>query len=48
MLRTTTPPEGMGVEENCFVRRIEAHQCVFGFTPDSLHQTMPSGVTAMP
>jgi hypothetical protein len=28
MLRTTPPPEGMGVEENCFVRRIEAHQCV--------------------
>src|SRR6267378_5673690 len=24
MLRTTPPREGMGVEENCFVRRIEA------------------------
>jgi len=34
MLRTTPPPEGMGVEENCFVRRTK-RTSVFGFTPDS-------------
>src|SRR2546422_4282620 len=47
MLRTTPPPEGIGVLENFFVRGSNLTN-VFGSRPDSLYQTVPSGVTAIP
>src|SRR5437870_2554065 len=47
MLRTTPPPEGIGVLENFFVRGSNLTN-VFGSMPDSLNQTVPSGVTAIP
>ena len=47
MLRTTPPPEGMGVEENCFDRGSK-RTSVLGVTPDSLYQTVPSGTIAIP
>jgi hypothetical protein len=47
MLRITPPPEGSGVVENDLVLGSN-RASVFGFTPDSLYQTMPSGVTVMP
>src|SRR2546427_9595329 len=47
MLRTTPPPEGIGVLENFFVRGSNL-TTVFGSMPDSLNQTVPSGVTAIP
>jgi hypothetical protein len=37
----------MGVEENDFVFGSKPTR-VFGVTPDSLYQTIPSGLTAMP
>src|SRR5438874_13587132 len=47
MLRTTPPPEGMGVVLKCFVLGSK-RTSVFGCTPDSLYHTVPSRVTAMP
>ena len=47
MLRTTPPPDGMTVDEKAFERGSN-RTSVFGLTPDSLYQTMPSGVTVMP
>src|SRR5207248_2721373 len=47
MLRTTPPPERIGVLENFFVRGSNLTN-VFGSRPDSLYQTVPSGVTAIP
>ena len=47
MLRTTPPPEGMGHDWNDFVFGSKATR-VFGFTPDSLYQTTPSRVEAIP
>src|SRR2546422_6466657 len=47
ILRTVPPPEGIVVRAIVSVlgsKRIS----VFGFTPDSLYQTIPSGVIAMP
>ena len=47
MLRTTPPPEGMGHVLKVFVFGLNATS-VFGLTPDSLYQTVPSLVEAMP
>src|SRR5207249_2745055 len=47
MLRTTPPPDGMTVDEKAFERGSN-RTSVFGLTPDSLYQTMPSRVTVMP
>jgi len=47
MLRTTPPPDGIG-----FVRKLSDlgsnRTRVLGFTPDSLYQTSPSLVMAIP
>jgi hypothetical protein len=47
MLRTTPPPDGIG-----FVLKVSDlgsnFTRVLGFTPDSLYQTSPSFVTAIP
>ena len=47
MLRTTPPPDGIG-----FVRKLSDlgsnRTRVLGFTPDSLYQTSPSLVIAIP
>src|SRR5690242_4425028 len=42
MLRTVPPPEGIGALANCSVFGSK-RTIVFGFTPDSLYQTAPSG-----
>src|SRR5713226_6678048 len=47
MLRTVPPPEGIIARANCSVWGSN-WMMVFGFTPDSLYQTIPSGVIAMP
>src|SRR2546425_9486941 len=47
MLRTVPPPEGMIARANCSVWGSN-WMMVFGFTPDSLYQTIPSGVIAIP
>ena len=47
MLRIVPPPEGTGQDANFFVRGSK-RTMVFGFTPDSLYQIMPSGVMVMP
>ena len=47
ILRTTPPPEGMGVVENECVFGSK-RTSVFGLTPDSLYHTIPSGVVAIP
>jgi hypothetical protein len=47
MFRTTPPPEGMGQGWKDFVLGSKATS-VLGLTPDSLYQTIPSLVEAMP
>src|ERR1700676_4688711 len=47
MLRTTPPPEGIFALANVCVFGLNC-TIVFGCTPDSLYQTIPSGVIAMP
>ncbi len=47
MFRTTPPPEGMGVELKRFVVGSK-RTSVLGLTPDSLYQTSPSAVPAIP
>jgi len=47
MFRTTPPPEGMGVASKRFVTGSN-RTSVFGWTPDSLYQTNPSAVVAIP
>jgi hypothetical protein len=47
MFRTTPPPEGITVEEKALDFGSKRTN-VFGLTPDSLYQTMPSAVTAIP
>src|SRR5713101_32558 len=47
MLRTVPPPEGINARANCSVLGSN-WMMVFGFTPDSLYQTIPSGVIAIP
>lgn len=48
MLRTTPPPEGrIGHFSNVFAFGSNATS-VFGSTPDSLYQTVPSCVEAIP
>src|SRR5882672_8411252 len=45
--RTVPPPEGIAARANCSVLGLN-WMIVFGFTPDSLYQTSPSGVMAIP
>jgi hypothetical protein len=47
MLRTTPPPDGIGVRAKPWLRGSN-RTIVFGCTPDSLNQTVPSGVIAIP
>jgi hypothetical protein len=47
MWRTVPPPEGIVARANCSVFGLN-WMMVFGFTPDSLYQTRPSGVMAIP
>jgi hypothetical protein len=47
MWRTTPPPDGMG-QDCVFLVPGSNLTRVFGCTPDSLNQTAPSLVTAMP
>src|SRR6266403_2604931 len=47
MWRTVPPPEGIAARANCSVLGLN-WMSVFGFTPDSLYQTSPSGVMAIP
>jgi len=47
MLRTTPPPEGIGSALK-LPDLGSNFTSVLGFTPDSLYQTVPSLVTAMP
>jgi hypothetical protein len=47
MFRTTPPPEGIGQVWNFLVFGLKA-MSVFGLTPDSLYQTVPSLVEAIP
>src|SRR5712692_10953252 len=47
ILRTVPPPDGIIVFANDSVLGSK-RTIVFGFTPDSLYQTIPSGVMAMP
>ena len=47
MLRTTPPPDGIGVRVNDFETGSN-RTGVLGCTPDSLYQTMPLEVAAMP
>ena len=47
MLRTTPPPEGIGHFSNVFAFGSKATR-VFGSTPDSLYQRVPSEVEAIP
>src|SRR5215472_1664093 len=47
ILRTTPPPDGMFARANVAVLGSN-RMMVFGCTPDSLYQTIPSGVIAMP
>src|SRR5262249_5259835 len=48
MFLTTPPPEGMGVLLKNFLVLGSNDTSVLGETPDSLYQTMPSPVMAMP
>jgi hypothetical protein len=47
MLRTVPPPDGMLARAKLSVFGLN-WMMVFGFTPDSLYQTIPSGVIAIP
>src|ERR1700730_8463455 len=47
MLRTVPPPDGMPARANLSVFGSN-WMIVFGFTPDSLYHTIPSGVIAIP
>src|SRR5580765_8552390 len=47
MFRTVPPPEGIFVRANSSVFGLKRMR-VFGVTPDSLYQTMPSGVIVIP
>src|SRR5258705_487721 len=47
ILRTTPPPEGILALANVCVFGLN-WTIVFGCTPDSLYQTIPSGVIAIP
>jgi hypothetical protein len=47
MFRTVPPPDGIAARANCSVLGSN-RTIVFGFTPDSLYHTAPSGVIAIP
>ena len=47
MLRTVPPPEGIFARANSSVLGLK-RMSVFGLTPDSLYQTMPSGEITIP
>ena len=47
MLRTVPPPEGIFARANSWVFGLK-RTTVLGVTPDSLYQTIPSGVMAIP
>src|SRR5437667_6787060 len=47
IFRTVPPPEGIFVRANSSVFGLK-RTSVFGVTPDSLYQTMPSGVIVIP